>query len=180
MNQQHFHYNLSHPQLRIWYAEMLHPGTGMWNNAGTLKIKGHLDFPLLETALNIMLRDCDTLRIRVGQKDGVPYQYVAEYAPKTIDVVDFSERGLEKLYEWDSIQTQTPMPMIDSSLRYFAFLRLGDEEGGIYAKFHHIISDALSIVSFSNHLMGIYQALLDGAVPLNPFFIRLLMFCAEC
>lgn len=171
MNQQHFHYNLSHPQLRIWYAEMLHPGTGMWNNAGTLKIKGHLDFPLLETALNIMLRDCDTLRIRVGQKDGVPYQYVAEYAPKTIDVVDFSERGLEKLYEWDSIQTQTPMPMIDSSLCYFAFLRLGDEEGGIYAKFHHIISDALSIVSFSNHLMGIYQALLDGREP-EPVRVR--------
>jgi hypothetical protein len=77
MNQQNSGYTLSHPQQRIWYAEKLHPGTGMWNNAGTLKIKGRLDFALFETALNIMLRDNETLRIRVGQRDGVPYQYVA-------------------------------------------------------------------------------------------------------
>lgn len=171
MNQQISHYSLSHPQLRIWYAEMLHPGTGMWNNAGTLKIKGRLDFVLLEAAINMLLRDCDTLRIRVGQKDGVPYQYVAEYLPQTIDVIDFSERGVEKLYEWDRIQTQTPMPMIDSCLYYFAFVRVGEEEGGIYAKFHHIISDALSIISFSNHLMAIYQALLAGREP-EPVRVR--------
>ncbi len=162
---------LSHPQQRIWYAEMLHPGTGMWNNAGTLKIKGLLDFALLEKALNILLRDNETLRIRIGQKDGTPYQYVAGYVPQTVDVLDFSERGVEKLYEWDSIQTQTPMPMIDSSLCYFAFLRLSETEGGIYAKFHHIISDALSIVSFSNHLMGIYQTLLTGSEP-EPLSVR--------
>ncbi len=171
MNQQNPDYTLSHPQQRIWYAEMLHPGTGMWNNAGTLKIKGRLDFALLETALNIMLRDNETLRIRVGQKEGVPYQYIAEYAPQSIDVIDFSDHGVEKLYEWDSIQTQTPMPLIDSCLYYFAFLRLGEEEGGIYAKFHHIISDALSIVSFSNHLMSIYQALLSGRQP-EPISVR--------
>ncbi len=171
MNQQNIHYTLSHPQLRIWYAEMLHPGTGMWNNAGTLKIKGRLDLPLLETALNIMMRDCDTLRIRIGQNDGVPYQYVAEYSSLTVDVIDFSDRGVEKLYEWDTVQTHTPMPMIDSSLCYFAFLRLGENEGGIYAKFHHIISDALSIVSFSNHLMGVYQALLAGREP-EPVRVR--------
>ena len=126
MNQQDLQYALSHPQQRIWYAEMLHPGTGMWNNAGTLKIRGRLDFTLLEKAVNVMLRDYETLRIRIGEKDGVPYQYVAAYVPQTIDVVDFSGRGVEKLYDWDSIQTQTPMPMVDSSLFYFAFLRLGD------------------------------------------------------
>jgi amino acid adenylation domain-containing protein/thioester reductase-like protein len=168
MNQQNLQYALSHPQQRIWYAEMLHPGTGMWNNAGTLKIRGRLDFALLETAVNIMLRDYETLRIRIGQKEGVPYQYVADYAPQTVDLIDFSERGVEKLYEWDSIQTQTPMPLIDSNLFYFAFLRLGEEEGGIYAKLHHIISDGLSIVEFSNRLMGVYQNLLNGEEPQHP------------
>ncbi len=171
MNQHYTTYTLSHPQQRIWYAEMLHPGTGMWNNAGTLKIKGHLDFTLLEEAINITLRDNESLRIRVGQRDGAPYQYVAEYQPQSIDVVDFSARGVEKLYEWDSQQTQTPMPLIGSKLYYFAFLRLGEEEGGIYAKFHHIISDALSIVSFSNQIMGIYQSLLAGQPP-EPLAVR--------
>ncbi|NLT96682.1 MAG: amino acid adenylation domain-containing protein [Christensenellaceae bacterium] len=168
MIQQNTQYALSHPQQRIWYAEMLHPGTGMWNNAGTLKIKGRLDFALLEQAVNVMLRDYETLRIRIGQKDGVPYQYVAEYVPQTIDVIDFTDRGVEKLFEWDSVQTQTPMPLLDSNLFYFAFLRLGEEEGGIYAKFHHIISDALSIIEFCNHLMGIYQDLLAGREPRHP------------
>ncbi len=161
MNSQKIRYTLTHPQQRVWYTEKLHPGTGMWNNSGTLKIKGELNYALLEQAINLFIKENESIRLRIGLDNGTPYQYVQEYKPYSIDVMDFCDRGVNKLYEWDSIQTQTPMPIIDSNLYYFALFKLSDEEGGLYANFHHIISDALSIVEFSNSIMENYQNLIN-------------------
>ena len=158
-------YELTHPQQRIWYMEKLHPGTGMWNNAGTLKIRGRIDYTLLERAVNIFLKENESIRLRVGVDKGVPYQYVAPYEPYRAEILDFSELGLKKLYEWDSLQTKTPMPLVDSQLYYIAFLSAGPGGCGLYAKFHHIISDANSIVEFSNQVMESYRQLLEGNQP---------------
>lgn len=158
-------YELTHPQQRIWYTEKLHPGTGMWNNAGTLKIKGHIDYALLDRALNIFLQENESIRLRVSTDRGAPYQYVAPYEPYHAETLDFSGLSLEKLFEWDSLQTKTPMPLIDSRLYYFALLNVGSGECWLYAKFHHIISDANSIVEFSNQVMDNYRQLLEGHEP---------------
>lgn len=162
MNKQELRYALTHPQQRVWYTEKLHPGTGMWNNAGTLKIKGKLDYALLERAILRFIEENESIRLRVGMDGNTPYQYIADEMPSQVDILDFSDRGVGKLYEWDSMQTQAPMPMIDCDLYYFALVKLGDSEGGLYAKFHHIISDGLSIVEFSNQVMGNYEKLLGG------------------
>ncbi|MGI6168579.1 MAG: amino acid adenylation domain-containing protein [Christensenellales bacterium] len=169
MSEKKVSYALTHPQQRVWYTEKLHPGTGMWNNAGTLKIKGTLETDLLEQAVNRLLQDSDSIRIRMMLSGDEPRQYVEPYAYTSIERLDFTQKGVQELYEWDSIQTQEPMPLLNSPLYYFAIFKLGENEGGIYAKFHHVISDALSIVGFSNRLMEIYQSLLKGTeVPPEP------------
>jgi len=165
MDQNQNRYNLTRPQQRIWYSEKLHPGTGMWNNAGTLKIRGDIDYTLLKKALCMFIQENEAARIRIGVKGTVPYQYVVEYNDFDIDLLDFSARGVEKLYEWDSMQTQAPMPLVDSSLFYFALIRISDEEGGFYAKFHHIISDAISLVTFTNQVIDNYKLLLESSNP---------------
>ncbi len=162
MGEQKQRYRLTHPQQRIWYTEKLHPGTGMWNNAGTVKIKGKLDYTMLESAVNMFLSENESARLRIGIEDGAPYQYIAEYEPQNFDFIDFSDSGIKNLYEWDAIQTQTPMPLIDSSLYYFAMMKVSDNEGWLYVKFHHIISDGLSLVDFGNQLIDNYQNLLAG------------------
>ena len=52
MKEQKLRYALTQPQQRVWLSEKLYPGTGMWNNAGTLKIKGELNYALLARAMN--------------------------------------------------------------------------------------------------------------------------------
>ena len=159
--EQHF-YPLTHPQQRVWYTEKLHPGTSMWNNAGTLKIRGVLDFALLEKAVIAYIRDNPSLRLRVTEREGVPCQYISRYVPCKLDFLDFSAKGLTGLYEWDSVQTQAPMPIMDACLYYFAVIRLSDSEGGVFAKVHHLISDALSLMNLSNQIMENYRLLLEG------------------
>ncbi len=155
-------YVLTHPQQRIWYTEKLHPGTGMWNIAGTIKVKGTIDTACLERAVNMFLQENEATRLRVGVKDDTPYQYVSEYHPISIDILDYSEKGRQKVYEWDEAQTLTPMPLIDSDMFYFAMIRLSKDECWLYTKFHHINTDALSMVEYTNQVMGNYQHLLSG------------------
>ncbi len=162
MSERKIRYALTHPQQRVWYTEKLYPGTGMWNNAGTLKLKGKLDYALLNEAVNLFIKENESIRLRIGLEGERPYQYVSEFRQRQFDVFDFSVRGAEQLYEWDSMQTQAPMPIVQSDLYYCALIKLDDNEGGLYAKFHHLISDALSIVEFSNQVMNSYEKLLNG------------------
>ena len=153
---------LTHPQRRIWYAEKLHPGTGMFNNAGTLKLTGKIDFDLLERCILAFVRQNQSVRIRIGEDGEGPYQYVAPYEPFAIQRLDFSGRGDQALFEWDDIQNAAPMSMTGGPLYFFALIRMAEDRGCIYAKFHHIISDAVSMVSFAGEVLDSYDRLLKG------------------
>ncbi len=137
-------YPLSHPQRRIWYSEKLHPGTSMWNIAGTLKIKGKLNLEYIEKAVLAFIEKNDTIRLRITEVNGVPFQYIAPFTDQRIDVIDFSSSGLRQLFEWDQAQTAAPMTMLDSCLYYFAIIKLPGGKGALYAKVHHIMSDGFS------------------------------------
>ncbi|MEI6101511.1 MAG: condensation domain-containing protein, partial [Eubacteriales bacterium] len=155
-------YPLTHPQKRIWYTEKLHPGTGMWNNAGTIKVKGPLNVALMEKAVNHVIKNNEALRIRISQVDGEPFQYVNEYEQRRLDYFDFSHTNISELYEWDSMQSQMQMPLLDNNLCYFAIVKISETECGLYSKVHHIISDAWSIVMVCNQIMENYDRLLSS------------------
>ncbi|MFZ5975058.1 MAG: amino acid adenylation domain-containing protein, partial [Bacillota bacterium] len=156
---------LSHPQRRIWYSEKLHPGTSMWSNAGTLKIKGKLNVEVLEKAILAFIKNNDTIRLRITEVNSVPYQYIAPFTDQKIDILDFSGTGLRQLFEWDQAQTIAPMSVLNSCLYYFAIVKLPGGKGALYAKVHHIISDALSMVLLSDQILENYRALLSGETP---------------
>lgn len=155
-------YPLTHPQQRIWLSEKLHPGTGMWNNAGTIKVRGPLDEGLLEKAVNHVIKNNEALRICITQVNGEPFQYVREFEYKKLEFLDFSQTSISELYEWDGIQSQARMPLLDCELFYFCILKVSDQECGLYAKVHHIISDAWSVVMICNQIMESYDRLLGG------------------
>ncbi|MEN6315364.1 MAG: condensation domain-containing protein, partial [Clostridiaceae bacterium] len=114
------YYPLTHPQKAVWFNEKLHPDTSISNIAATLKINSSVDFMLLEKAINIIIEKNDALRLRFVEQDGVPKQYISEYTYKKIYFFDFSDKGIESLYEWDFQKTNIPFQLIDSDLYYFA------------------------------------------------------------
>ena len=158
-------YPLTHPQQRIWYTEKLHPGTSMWNNAGTLKIQGQLNLDLIIKSINLFIKNNEAMRIRITEKNGEPFQYVSPFSYSQYDYLDFSMKGLQGLYEWDSMQSQSYLPLLDRELFYVAIVKISKDEFVWYAKVHHIISDAWSLVMFSNQVMEYYDCYLSGGQP---------------
>lgn len=162
MNSSITYYPLTHPQKGIWYTEKIYPGTSIGNIAGTLRIKGKIDYELLEKAINIFIEKNDAMRLRIVEENGEPKQYVSEYTYRKIDFYDFSDKGIEELYKWDEHQTRIPFNLIDSDLFYFALIKISENEGGVYGKLHHLISDAWAHVLGGNKILEYYVKLKEG------------------
>lgn len=161
MDGKNIYYPLTHPQMGIWYTDKLYPETCIGNIAATLKIVGDIDISILDKAINIFIRENDGMRLRITEKDGIPYQNISDYEYYKIDFFDFSKDGIEALYNWDSKLTKIPFNLKNNQLYYFAIFKVDEKNYGFYIKMHHIISDAWSFVLLGNQVMHYYNALIN-------------------
>ncbi len=158
------YYPLTHPQKAIWYTEKIHPSTSIGNIAATLRLKGKIDYPLLERAINLFVEKNDAIRLRIIEHDGQPRQYISDYKFYKPEFFDFSgyENPVQELFKWDQQLTQIPFQLIDSDLFYFALVRISDNDGGIYVKNHHLVSDAWTMTLMANQIIEYYIQLKNG------------------
>lgn len=152
---------LTHSQRGVWASERFYPDTSMGNIAATLRIFGEVDYKLLERAINRFIKENDAVRLRIVVTDGEPRQYISDYRYHSFDILDFTP-DINDLYKWDERQTKIPMEVIDSDLFFFALVKVGDKDGGFYVKFHHLISDAWTMVLLGNQILEHYYALREG------------------
>ena len=153
------YYDLTNPQLGIWYTEQFYPESGINNIAGTLYYDGPLDFQILNDAFNEFIRIHDGIRLRLYSEDGEVKQYISEYSPVQLELFDFSGRDKSDFTQWEKETTQSPIFGEDKDLFYFCMLKLPDNKAGFFIKFHHIISDAWSTVMVGDQVVHIYKKL---------------------
>ncbi len=160
-------YPLTYPQKGIWYTEKLYNGTSINIISGTLKIKGDIDFRLLEKVINLIIEKNDALRIRIMGKDGEAKQYICEYEYGKIDFLDFRKKDLNDMYNWESEKSREPINIIESDLFYFAMIKVNDTEAGVYIKMHHLICDAWTMIHICNNIIKYYNCLKSGSRIIN-------------
>ncbi len=167
MNRQY--YPLTHPQKRIWFGEKLTPGYDFANIAGRITFKGPSSTKMLSQALNRILEKNAGLRLRFVefQGDGDPFantrQYVADYQPITIPVMDFSAASLAEVDAWCLAESAKPFQLLDADLYQFVILKTADSTT-LFLKFHHLIADGLSCWGpFLEQLISFYTSLLNKA-----------------
>lgn len=157
----HQYFPLTHSQKGVWSSEKLFPDTSMGNIAATLRLLTNVDYSLLGKAINLFIKENDAVRLRIVEMEGEPRQYVSEYRFHTFDFYDFS-KDINELYRWDEKQTRISMEMIETDLFFFALVKVSDCEGGFYVKFHHLISDAWTMILLGNKVVEYYTALKKG------------------
>jgi amino acid adenylation domain-containing protein len=156
-------YPLSHPEKRIYYTEKTFPGATCNNAPFTVRYGEILDKELLEQAINIVLRRNETLRLRIVEFDPQrePVQYIAPYSPYKLTEIDFTREDRDPA-SWAAEETAKPMPMMDSPLYYFIYLKFSEKESGFYMKLHHIITDGWSVILALDEITAVYRALHAG------------------
>ncbi|MGW8444293.1 non-ribosomal peptide synthase/polyketide synthase [Paenibacillus sp. S33] len=145
---------LSQPQQRIWYTELVYPSRNTSTIIATVKIMGTVRIDALQQAINRVIAQNDSFRIKITVRDGVPYQYVEPFAAQSIEALQFTQEEAEL---WVSYHNAQPFPLLDSQLYRFVILQLGEEDTWISFKMHHIISDGFTMEKAINEITRNYM-----------------------
>jgi non-ribosomal peptide synthetase component F len=159
---------LSFQQRQIWLAEQGAAGTGLYNEACALRLRGPLALSNLDGALTTVVERNDALRTTFPLLEGEPVQRVS--APYRISLTD----GLtdlshlpeparhEELLSLAQQHAEAPFDLADGPLVRFSLIRLGTEDHVLLLVLHHIVADGRSLRLVLGELAEWYRRLCAG------------------
>ncbi|HVF39888.1 MAG TPA: amino acid adenylation domain-containing protein, partial [Gemmatimonadaceae bacterium] len=158
---------LSHPQLRLWFLDQLHPGRSTYNLFLAYRIEGDLDLRRLEQALNEVIRRHEILRTVFKTADGEPFQMVLPHSTLPIPLHDLrATPGVEE--RWTEArricerEAREPFDIRAGPLLRITLIRLGNHEYVLTRAMHHIVGDGWSDGILFGELWEIYEAVATG------------------
>ncbi|EFM08498.1 amino acid adenylation domain protein [Paenibacillus curdlanolyticus YK9] len=159
-------YPLTHPQKRIWYTEQINQCSALHNITGSIRIRGPLDYGILEQAIDEQKRKHDALRLRIEEVDGTPAQYAIPFSELEKDepFVDFSSLPNPET-EWQRWVEETaaePFSLDGGPLCSFPTFRIAEDDGGFLIKIHHIASDGWSSTMLIDQIRDAYERIARG------------------
>ena len=153
------HWPLSFAQQRLWFiahmwptAHMLHFGLGL---------RGPLDKPALQAALDRIVRRHEGLRTRFEVVGEQPVQCISETAGFTLLHHDLAEEGGEAaamIDRWQREEASTPIDLEHGPMIRGRLLRLAEQDHVLLVTMHHIVSDGWSMGILANELDTLYRA----------------------
>ena len=159
------YFPLSLSQLNIWNLEQALTGTSVNNISTTVRIRGKVDFAVLQQSINRVIESDASLRTQLTRVDGEVMQYHAPFLQEEFPVYDFSNTSLEGMESWENAVTRELIPLTGGALYRFILFRDSENSGGVLVKLHHIISDGWSQVMLCNKISKTYLELLSGKEP---------------
>lgn len=166
-------YPLSNPQQGMWYMEKIHPGTGIANLVGSMRLSQDLNFEILARALDLVIQDNDALRLRFVEDIHGTYQYFSDDEAPDIPFIDFSDKGGWPAFaRWVEQDAQIPLKGPENPLYSMIIYKLGEGDGGVLCKAHHSMIDNWGMVFLSNQLNSYYRQMLEGVDRPQPYAHR--------
>ena len=145
-------YRLTTQQANIWNLQKYYEGTSISNLCGAIIYDESRDLNALQQAINAVIADNESLRLRFSE-DGEVVQYLAD-CDAPIEIRSFeTETDLDMYAE---TVAKTPMLITDSQMCFFTVFSLGTRSG-IVAKLSHLIADAWSFGLIADRIEEAYK-----------------------
>jgi amino acid adenylation domain-containing protein len=168
---------LSFSQRRLWFLHELDPGLTAYNIPATFRITGSLNIPILEQALNEIIKRHEVLRTRIVAIDGQPFQEIISNLSFRLPVLDLSvlprAEATSEVEQYSGEDARQPYKLSEAPLMRAKLLRLAEDNHVLILNFHHIVFDGSSLVVFYRELTTVYAAFLASEpCPLYPLTIQ--------
>ncbi|HHW1646974.1 non-ribosomal peptide synthetase [Pseudomonas aeruginosa] len=148
---------LSPYQRDIWVAAAQFPEIDQYTIFSYDRFTGDVDAQALERALLRAARDTEAFRLRLGETDGTPYQWLdtdAEFEARHIDLrADGDPEAAVQSWLRDAFRHAYPLD--GRSLVDLALLH-SDQALYVYVRTHHIVSDAWGLQLFLSRVRAGY------------------------
>ena len=149
---------LSYAQERLWFIDRFE-GSTHYHVSRALSIKGKLDVEALELALRTIVNRHEALRTVFLEKEGIPYQ---EMLPLDLwqlkhhtDLVSWTTEAVNEAVA-DFIKL--PFDLSNDHMFRAKLIERADNHFVLVFVFHHIASDAHSILNFLRELAELYRS----------------------
>lgn len=151
---------LCHPQRRVWFSELLHPGTGVGNLAGCVHFPGaSRELPALRDAIFRVVRRHDALHLRFVRGSGPLCEQLLGNPPEVEAPVWELGQDRGPLLE----ESRRPIDIFHGPPFAFRLLVLPGRIGYFF-KYHHIAVDALSVALLNDRILRAFRGLPDADV----------------
>lgn len=171
----------SFAQQRMWFLNQLEPDSAVYNTPATWRLRGPLDVPALERAINEVVRRHDVMRTTYSAEQGTPTPVVHEYRPFPLDLVDVSAAADREAAALVALEDDAakPFDLAAGPLFRTCLVRLAEDEHIVQISLHHIVADGWSIDVILTELGALYGAFTKGlASPLPELAIQYADFAA--
>jgi amino acid adenylation domain-containing protein len=160
-------------QQRVWYLEQTQPGMTAFNVPSSFRLRGPLNVPALERALNEIIARHATLRTNFEWRDGGLIQKVGPTASVSLaDIVDLTSIAPSDqeaaLFALLRERMRQPFELTKDVLVRMTLVRLGPEHHVLSLIAHHIIWDGWSFDIYRHELNSLYAAFCAGRLPALP------------
>lgn len=165
-------FELSSAQMELWLADDIGAGLGAHSRAlpgqaHYLELRGPLDAELFDVASHRAFGEFGVGRLRIGQTDGRPHQWMAPDIGGGLERVDCTGEPEPRAaaLEWMNRRHREPIDLVDAPLWAAALLRVGPDHHIWYAQMHHVAIDGYGGLSLIARIGQWYEALLNGTSP---------------
>ncbi|MDC3735982.1 non-ribosomal peptide synthase/polyketide synthase [Pseudomonas syringae pv. syringae] len=169
---------LASVQQGIWLDQIAHPELPYYNIGMSLDIRGEINIPLFEKAIQMVVDSHDALRLSFSHADGFGRQQVLPEVRFTLDVVDFSEADDDAGLAMDYLRKsfQQPFESLNGQLWESRLVRCGPHHYYWFNRFHHLVVDGIGAVLVGHAVDNAYNGLLVGNedVPEGPSYLSFL------
>ncbi len=168
---------LSSAQQRLWFMQSMSPNDTSFNMSSVLDLAGHLDYSLMQTAIDSVVAKHEILRTTYHDINGQGFQKIHEYLTISISFVDFTNNNLtHSIDEQIAKAANSQFDLAkEAPIKVYVY-KVGKGAHVCQLVQHHIASDGWSTIILMNDLTTAYeQAKKQAASPLallNPLPIQ--------
>ena len=158
-------YDLTLPQKSILLTEQYYSNTNINNVCGSATIENKLNFDILNKAINLVIKNNDSFRLKFIKQNNVYKQFIYEYSFADIDIIDLKSKD-----EIPSLEKSLAKRMfnLEDKIYEFKIFKLPNNHGGFILTIHHIAADGWSLGLICRKIMETYEALMTNTeVPFN-------------
>ncbi|MCP5062018.1 MAG: amino acid adenylation domain-containing protein, partial [Ignavibacteriae bacterium] len=166
--------SLSFAQERLWFLDQLEPNSPFYNIPESYRLKGEIDFTILQKCFNDISNRHEILRTYFTSSDGTPSQIIQGSLEIEMPIIDLSlkseserERESERII---SEETKTPISINELPLFRIKIIKLSDDDHVFLMTIHHIISDDWSTKVIVQELGVLYESYIKR---MNPPIVEL-------
>jgi amino acid adenylation domain-containing protein len=157
--------SLSSPQQSIWFDQLRHADTPLYNIGGYVQIDGVVDPILFEKAINQVIQENEALRTVFGEGSVLPVQFFDSVPDIELEYHDLSaqDESHQQAMKWMDGEISTPFQLYGQFLFKFALLKISEKCHYWFVKYHHLIMDGWGNSLIFQRVAEIYTALQTGS-----------------